>query len=126
MFFKTTVASVVAAIAIGQASAAALVAKSSLDVFVPRIISPNAATVWTVGQQEVVTWDASDAPASISNFAAVVLDRNFTAPLAAGFDLRAGNVTVVVPNNVVPGSNHVITLFGDSGNISPKFTIVAA
>ncbi|THV03964.1 hypothetical protein K435DRAFT_774613, partial [Dendrothele bispora CBS 962.96] len=42
--------------------------------------------------------------------------------LAEGFDLRAGFVTVVVPN-VPAGDDYTITLFGDSGNISDEFSI---
>jgi len=56
MFSKISVGSVLASLLVAQASAATLVTKSALDVFDPRIISPNAATVWTVGQEEVVTW----------------------------------------------------------------------
>ena len=29
---------------------------SRRDVIVPRIITPNASTVWTIGQVETVTW----------------------------------------------------------------------
>jgi hypothetical protein len=43
-------------------------------------------------------------------------------PLAQDFPLDAGKVKFVVPP-VKPRHNYVIALFGDSGNISPKFTI---
>lgn len=46
------------------------------DVFDPTIISPNAQTTWTVGQQVNVTWDTSDAPEQISNGSLVTLDVN--------------------------------------------------
>ncbi|KAF5319666.1 hypothetical protein D9619_008649 [Psilocybe cf. subviscida] len=95
-----------------------------LDVFVPTIIQPNSASVWTAGQQEVVVWDTSNAPASISNGAAVTLSGLGSAqPLASGFDLRAGQVIVTVPANVTKGT-HTITLFGDSGDVSQAFQIV--
>ncbi|KAF9484635.1 hypothetical protein BDN70DRAFT_872148 [Pholiota conissans] len=105
-----------------SASPLSLVAKSALDVFVPRIIKPDASTVWVIGQQATVVWDTSDAPESISNGASVYL-HNF-GTVAKDFDLRAGNVTFLVPY-VLPGS-YYITLFGDSGNYSPVFTIVAS
>jgi len=98
---------------------------SPLDVFVPPILSPNAATVWTAGAVETVTWDASGAPADISNGAAVVLRKDNTnlATLASGFDLRSGSVDVTVPSDVAPGNDYQIILFGDSGNLSQDFTI---
>ena len=66
-------------------------------------------------------------------------------PLASGFDLRAGNITIVVPN-IIAGRHFitcksaalvstyrqvchliwVLLVFGDSGNDSPLFNIVAA
>ena len=56
MLFKVTVSAVVASLAMVQASAAALVVKSNLDVFSPRIISPNAKTVWTIGTEQLILW----------------------------------------------------------------------
>jgi len=56
MLFKVTVSAVVASLVMVQASAAALVAKSNLDVFSPRIISPNAKTVWTIGTEQFILW----------------------------------------------------------------------
>ncbi|KAK7047793.1 hypothetical protein VNI00_006121 [Paramarasmius palmivorus] len=102
----------------------------TLDVWSPRIISPDANTVWTVGSTVNVTWDTSDAPVLISNGAAVTLNKDrsiasegFLAPFNS-FDLRAGFVEVTIP--VVPaGDDYSITLFGDSGNTSPDFKIVA-
>ncbi|KAJ3516657.1 hypothetical protein NLJ89_g999 [Agrocybe chaxingu] len=102
-----------------HASPVALLSRAKLDVFVPTIISPNSTTVWTIGKNATVVWDTSNAPASISNGAAVVL--NGHGAIANGFDLRAGSVDVLVPQ--VPQGNYYITLFGDSGNHSPVFTI---
>ncbi|KAF8969664.1 hypothetical protein BDZ97DRAFT_1915209 [Flammula alnicola] len=108
---------------VAQASPVNLVAKSTLDVFVPKIIKPDSTTVWVAGQNATVVWDTSDAPASISNGAAVVLNGyGLHEVLARGFNLRDGNVTVCVPS-VIPGQYN-ITLFGDSGDYSPTFTIV--
>ncbi|KAF5330503.1 hypothetical protein D9619_005305 [Psilocybe cf. subviscida] len=102
-----------------QASPLNLVPKAALDVWVPHIVKPDASTVWYIGQQATVVWDTSDAPASISNAASVVLHGYGT--VAQGFDLRTGSVTFVVPE--VPAGLTHITLFGDSGNISPDFNI---
>jgi hypothetical protein len=67
-----------------------------------------------------VTWDTSDAPASISNKFSVVLDgstfkllvspatpitdRLFPETLVSGFDPRAGFVTVVVDSGIPVGT----------------------
>ncbi|KAG6873800.1 hypothetical protein C0995_011025 [Termitomyces sp. Mi166 len=109
------------------ANGAAVNTRAALDVFVPPIIVPNASTVWVVGCVETVKWNTSNAPENISNGAAVALKPESSGPitiLAMGFDLRAGCVDVTVPEDVTPGE-YTITLFGDSGNISPVFNIVA-
>ncbi|PPQ74634.1 hypothetical protein CVT26_007443 [Gymnopilus dilepis] len=118
MNFKLSVASVLATLMMAQTSFAA-----PLDIFDPRIISPNASTVWTIGKTELVTWDTSDAPKHISNLGSVFLSGYGT--LVKPIDLLAGNVSIVVPESVTPGT-HTITLYGDSGDISPPFQIVAA
>ncbi|ESK85616.1 hypothetical protein Moror_9994 [Moniliophthora roreri MCA 2997] len=128
MQFK--LATVLAFVAAASASPA-LVKKAALDVWSPRIISPDATTVWTVGSTVNVTWDTSDAPENISNRPSVTLNKarligsaGILAPLDS-FDLRAGFVEVTVP--IVPaGNDYSITLFGDSGNTSPDFSIVPA
>jgi hypothetical protein len=112
-------------------SAVPVIASSGqiLDVWVPRIITPNASTIWTEGQQYNVTWDTSDAPANISNGAAVVFGENNTLTdkvLASGFDLRQGWINVTCPDDVTPGDNYTVILFGDSGDESKPFKIVAA
>ncbi|KAF9556009.1 hypothetical protein CPC08DRAFT_711559 [Agrocybe pediades] len=99
-----------------------LVERKPMDVFVPKIIKPDSETFWTVGQEATVVWDASTAPENISNGASVVL-HNYGI-LAKGFSLRDGNVTFKVP--IVRTGPNFITLFGDSGNYSPVFTIQGA
>ncbi|KAF9261469.1 hypothetical protein L218DRAFT_1078680 [Marasmius fiardii PR-910] len=105
--------------------------RNVLDVWSPKIVSPNANTEWVVGSTVNVTWDTSDAPALISNQAAITLNRNdliasegYLKPFGS-FDLRDGFTEVVVPN-VKPGNDYSITLFGDSGNSSPHFKIKKA
>ncbi|GLB34635.1 hypothetical protein LshimejAT787_0202000 [Lyophyllum shimeji] len=92
------------------ASGAAVEARSTLDIFDPRIILPNARSVWVAGQVETVTWDTSNAPANISNLAAIVLNSAsgpLSANLATGFDLRSGVVDVTVPKDVPSGLNSI-------------------
>ncbi|KAI0034035.1 hypothetical protein K488DRAFT_11326, partial [Vararia minispora EC-137] len=103
-------------------------AAAPADIFSPPILSPNATTVWTVGAVETVTWDTSNAPPVISNRAGVILRRDNVnlATLASGFDLRAGSVDVTVPTGIEAATDYQIILLGDSGNLSPDFTIVAA
>ncbi|KAF9469378.1 hypothetical protein BDZ94DRAFT_377838 [Collybia nuda] len=95
--------------------------RAALDVFVPTILQPCGNTTWTMGKVETVSWDTSDAPEHISNGASVVL--NGVGVLAKGFSLRDGKVNVTVPH-VNPGK-YTITLFGDSGDVSPEFDIVS-
>jgi hypothetical protein len=46
-------------------------------------------------------------------------------PIAQGFPLSAGQASVTVPEDTQPGYDWIVVLFGDSGNWSPTFTIVA-
>jgi hypothetical protein len=93
---KTTMfTSLLVAVAAMVTSVAAVPAIQPLDVWVPKITSPTASTIWHLGhvcilsfcslprihayappssQHQNVTWDTSDAPASISNKFSVVLD----------------------------------------------------
>ncbi|KAF8163636.1 hypothetical protein B0H34DRAFT_795319 [Crassisporium funariophilum] len=105
-----------------QASPAALFRKAALDVFVPQIIEPNSQTTWTIGKNATIVWDTTNAPKTISNGASVILNHH-GGVLAQGFDLRAGCVNITVPD--VPQGPYFITLFGDSGNYSPVFTIAS-
>ncbi|KAI5900565.1 uncharacterized protein SCHCODRAFT_02483770 [Schizophyllum commune H4-8] len=123
-FFVSFIATLALAV---QAIPVAPVARAALDVWVPHILTPNAETVWTIGEPANVTWDTSDAPEQISNGAAVQLRKGTPIGwLAQDFDLRAGYVEVTVPEDLEPGNDYSITLFGDSGNISEEFTIKAA
>ncbi|KAF8878392.1 hypothetical protein CPB85DRAFT_460694 [Mucidula mucida] len=105
-----------------------LVRSAVLNVYAPPVTSPTTGTVWTIGEEAVVTWDTSNAPAQISNKHGKIYLRlhgvtNMTA-LAAGFKITDGNVTVVVPD-VAPSEKYVVVLYGDSGNWSKKFAITA-
>ncbi|KIM56796.1 hypothetical protein SCLCIDRAFT_131775 [Scleroderma citrinum Foug A] len=96
------------------------------DVFVPPVVTPDANTVWVVGQYYDVTWDTSNPPAQITNTEGqIYLIVNglidFDYKLASGFNILDGSVQIQVPN--VPTGTYAIVLFGDSGNDSQSFTI---
>ena len=100
------------------------------DVFVPPVTSPTTGDQWSIGSQQNVTWDTSDAPESITNRQGqVVLAKSglldVEHPLASGFDILQGWITVTVPD-VTPGDDYTIVLFGDSGNDSGVFSIVSS
>ncbi|KAJ3509183.1 hypothetical protein NLJ89_g5356 [Agrocybe chaxingu] len=106
---------------------------SRRDVIAPKITSPDANTVWTVGSVVTVTWDTSNFPpdSQITNPIGKVilgfdendsLNLDFNNPLAQDFKLRDGSVQLTVPD-VPPRDDYLIVLFGDSGNTSPTFVI---
>ncbi|KAF9034239.1 hypothetical protein BDZ89DRAFT_983715 [Hymenopellis radicata] len=107
--------------------AAAPMRLSTRDVFVPPVLTPDAATTWTVNSTVTVTWDVSDPPAQITNKLGSIrlrkADRALPLVLADGFDILLGQIDVTVPW-VVAGTDYSIVLFGDSGNWSPDFSIV--
>ncbi|CAL1712728.1 unnamed protein product [Somion occarium] len=103
------------------------------DVVNPPVTSPDASTVWHVGETQTVTWDTSSLPppANITNTRGKVILGFLTSdsenlmidtPLAQNFSILDGLVQVTVPD-VPPRTNYIIALMGDSGNISPEFTI---
>ncbi|KAJ7720373.1 hypothetical protein DFH07DRAFT_760872, partial [Mycena maculata] len=91
------------------------------DVFAPPVTFPTAGTVWATNSRQNVTWDASGAPARISNEALLMLRKNSVAA-PHPFDLRAGTLEITVPY-VLAGSDYQLVLFGDSGEFIPVFTI---
>ncbi|TDL17227.1 hypothetical protein BD410DRAFT_794526 [Rickenella mellea] len=102
------------------------------DVWAPPVLYPHAGTVWTIGSRHNITWNTTNPPQQITNSNGFVILRNDTAfvgsdldhPLVSNFSILAGRVEMTVPN-VEPGSGYQIILFGDSGNVSPYFTISA-
>jgi len=101
------------------------------DVWVPPIITPAASTVWKAGGTYEVTWDTSTKPAQVTNpKGQVVLSKagrlDIDHPLASGFELKDGKVSVTIPANTAPADDYAIVLFGDSGNASPKLSIKAS
>ncbi|KAE9398967.1 hypothetical protein BT96DRAFT_920442 [Gymnopus androsaceus JB14] len=127
-FTTSLLASALAYLAVSVNAAPAR--RSALDVWDPTITSPVAGTVWTLGSTVNVTWSTADEPVNVSNGGRIVLAVNqFEALyLSPPFNLAAadGFFTVTVPENLIPGGDYQVVLFGDSGNIGPSFTIAAA
>ncbi|KAH8104791.1 hypothetical protein BXZ70DRAFT_616953 [Cristinia sonorae] len=105
------------------------------DSVAPPITKPAAGDVWRVGESVTVTWDTSTLPprANVSNPQGTIVlgflendseNLMLNSPLAKGFDIFAGSQDVTVPD-VPPKDNYIIALIGNSGNISPEFSIVA-
>ncbi|EPS98412.1 hypothetical protein FOMPIDRAFT_1093403, partial [Fomitopsis schrenkii] len=104
------------------------------DVISPPVTSPDASTTWNVGETVTVTWNLSALPPNTnvtgvkgklvlgySTWDSEHLDINN--PLATNFLLSDSKVSFVVPS-VPTRNNYIVDLFGDSGNISPNFTII--
>ncbi|EPQ52813.1 hypothetical protein GLOTRDRAFT_46429 [Gloeophyllum trabeum ATCC 11539] len=109
--------------------AAPFAAAAPTDVYAPPITYPTATTVWKVGHSYNVTWDVSSPPSQISNPIGsidLVKDNRIVmgTPLATGFSILDGIHEITVPD-VAPGNDYAIVLFGDSGDVSQQFTIVA-
>ncbi|OBZ68973.1 hypothetical protein A0H81_11316 [Grifola frondosa] len=101
-------------------------------VFSPPITAPTAGMTWPIGSEQVVTWDTSVVPAGSENQTGLLLlgylednseHLDIQHPLANNFPISAGSVQVLVPN-VTTRNDYIVVLFGDSGNISPEFTII--
>ncbi|KAF8519173.1 hypothetical protein JB92DRAFT_2899627 [Gautieria morchelliformis] len=132
-FTTTSVFFVLLAVLSTAWSTVALPVLQARDVFDPPITSPKAGDVFTAGQTITVTWDTSSIPAGTPNEGELVLGRleansenlDIDHPLATGFLLTDGYHEITFPYNLTTASNYILDLFGDSGNISPTFTINA-
>ncbi|KAJ7505130.1 hypothetical protein B0H11DRAFT_2186623 [Mycena galericulata] len=95
-------------------------------VYAPPITNPTSSSVWTVGEVETVTWNATGIPAGVTGQIQLGYltpgNEHLSVILASGFNLTDEKVNVTVPA-VVSRTNYIVVLFGDSGNISPTFTI---
>ncbi|KAJ7288145.1 hypothetical protein C8J57DRAFT_1115512 [Mycena rebaudengoi] len=100
-------------------------------VYAPPITSPTSTTVWTVGEVETVTWDATGIPPGVKGMIMLgylnpgSTNEHLNATLASGFNLTDEKVDVTVPA-VVGRKSYIVVLFGDSGNISDEFEIKEA
>lgn len=100
------------------------------EVFDPPVLVPNANTVWQAGTVQTVVWNTSTLPEGISNLGEITLriqnNGTFGSVIANGFPLLAGSQAVLLPADLETRDDYFIILFGDSGNTSPDFTILAA
>jgi len=136
MIFQLPAAFLLFELALGVVAAPALgpMHLSKKDVWAPPITKPAMGTVWRVGSTVTVSWDTSTRPAQVTNPVGTLLlgslqpngvggeNLDVDNPLAKGFPLSDGKVNIVVPN-VAPNNNYIVALIGDSGDISPEFTI---
>ncbi|KAJ6508514.1 hypothetical protein C8R45DRAFT_445707 [Mycena sanguinolenta] len=111
-------------------ASAPLATPSPRDVFSPPVVYPGKGTVWHVGERYNVTWNLDNAPKQITNREGmIVLVKNkimidLDTPLAQGFDILTSFHEITVPP-VETGHDYQILVFGDSGNVGEKFTILA-
>ncbi|KAI0741472.1 hypothetical protein C8Q80DRAFT_138283 [Daedaleopsis nitida] len=72
--------------------------------------------------------DTSNPPANITNTIGTITLRKggqvTPVVVAQGFPIASGRVEVAVPA-VISGTDYQLVLIGDSGNVSPDFTILA-
>ncbi|KAF5340718.1 hypothetical protein D9611_007434 [Ephemerocybe angulata] len=103
-------------------------------VISPHITSPEQDDFWVKGSRQIVRWDTDKLDKeSLNSNGLVVLGwsepgsdnehLDLENPLASNFSLAEGWIEVEVPEEVETRENYFIVLFGDSGNISPSFTI---
>ncbi|EMD31385.1 hypothetical protein CERSUDRAFT_89078 [Gelatoporia subvermispora B] len=133
MFANKLAASLLALAAAAVASPTAFIPVAPKEdiVFSPHITGPTAGQLWPVGTNQTVTWDTSSIPAEGQNQTGLLLlgyqendseNLDISHPLAVGFPISAGEVNITVPN-VTMRTDYIVVLFGDSGNVSPQFTI---
>ncbi|KAK7048532.1 hypothetical protein R3P38DRAFT_3307383 [Favolaschia claudopus] len=100
-----------------------IVTPAPRDVFSPPVLYPRNGTIWRVGQRHNVTWGLL-----VKNHIMVDLGTltffSTESPLAQGFNILIARHEVTVPK-VEPGDDYQILVFGDSGNVGEKFTILA-
>ncbi|EIW74559.1 hypothetical protein CONPUDRAFT_85739 [Coniophora puteana RWD-64-598 SS2] len=116
-----------AAVAATLFSLGAVVLARPMDVYAPKVTSPDSDSIWSAGKNYTITWDASSPPKQITNpIGHIILRANGVSwtntTLAKGFNITDGTVQVTAPD-VPTGTHYSVVLFGDSGNWSPDFTI---
>ncbi|KIP10051.1 hypothetical protein PHLGIDRAFT_18441 [Phlebiopsis gigantea 11061_1 CR5-6] len=125
-FFTTLLACTLAASSVSALSISSLAARG---LYSPSLTSPDTNTIWSVGQDAVVSWDATKVPQTTGNFVSVDLYNtgsngkdNLITSLSQNFDSATGSIGFTVPGSVTPGSYFV--KIGSSA--SSKFEIAAA
>ncbi|KAH9028349.1 hypothetical protein EDB85DRAFT_1892527 [Lactarius pseudohatsudake] len=130
-FFTALISALVLAVST-TATPVHVAERGELIVVSPTVTSPTENATWPILSQQLVTWDTSKIPPSGRNNIGRILlgyledndpSEHLYWELASGFLITVGFQNVTVPN-VPPQNNYVIALFGDSGNLSPEFSIV--
>ncbi|KAJ3539198.1 hypothetical protein NMY22_g4844 [Coprinellus aureogranulatus] len=102
---------------------------AALDVYAPPVLEPKQGDVWVIGEKRDVVWDTSSPPKQITNSKGTIRLRKGNSTLesvnlGSGFSILDGKREVTVPD-VEEGDDYRIVLFGDSGNWSEVFSIIA-
>ncbi|EKM50217.1 uncharacterized protein PHACADRAFT_178832, partial [Phanerochaete carnosa HHB-10118-sp] len=99
------------------------------DTYDPTPTYPTASTVWTSGDIDGVSWDASLVPYSASNISRIDLyrlvgpgDDQFVTNLTKNVDPRSGSIAFAVPD-IEPGDSYFISVGGIGGSTSATFQI---
>jgi len=108
--------------------------RSELIVVRPPLTEPVQGDTWPIGTNQTVCWDTSEIPPIAQNYMGTVYlgyyvngtsseNLYIDNPLAKGFLLTDGSVSVTVPQ-VPSGDSYFVVLVGDSDNKSGTFSIV--
>ncbi|KAL7311747.1 hypothetical protein PS15m_009471 [Mucor circinelloides] len=115
---------------------AACIATASALVWDAKIIEPKTGTKLTAGQTYTVKWNTEVAGMKIPDTVSGQIylgyrgsdkpeDEHLDWKLAKDFPLSAGSVIVSIPEDLETRDTYIMSLMGDTGNISPYFTITA-
>ncbi|KZV73716.1 hypothetical protein PENSPDRAFT_626973 [Peniophora sp. CONT] len=105
-------------------------------VVAPAFIAPTGGESYKIGTNQTASWDTSKIDEEAKDYTGVLYlgyadgdssDEHLDVahPLAYGFKLIDGTVNYTVPSNATARPNYFLVLVGDSGNVSPKFSITA-
>ncbi|KAH0832071.1 hypothetical protein J3R83DRAFT_12979 [Lanmaoa asiatica] len=120
-----------------------------LLAFAPTITSPTTGTIWVAGSKQSVSWQTKNVPVEAQNYTLTILlgyldnasenldirksitfrsrVRLLTGgsehPLATQVPIMDGTVTITVPADATFRPNYTVAVIGDSGDVSPAFTI---
>ncbi|KAI0731957.1 hypothetical protein C8Q72DRAFT_820022 [Fomitopsis betulina] len=131
MFAKLLVLAASAAL-VFAAPSAVLPEADDIILWSADIKSPHFLSIWKAGSTQTISWIVDKVPQTGPNAIGTALlgyaendseNLDLDNPLATGFLIGDGNVTITVPD-VPYRSDYIIVLFGNSGNSSPTFSIL--
>ncbi|VDB91889.1 unnamed protein product [Peniophora sp. CBMAI 1063] len=105
-------------------------------VVTPSFIAPAGGESYKAGSNQTASWDTSKIDEEAKDYTGVLYlgysdgkseseNLDIAHPLAYGFKLTDGSVNYTIPANATERDSYFLALVGDSGNLSPKFTITA-